>query len=31
VPAIYFGVVGTAWWYFVTINLSKFIKWIRSK
>ena len=31
VPAIYFGIVGTAWWYFLATNWSKFIKWIRSK
>jgi len=30
-PVIYFGIVGTAWWYFVATNLSKFIKWVRSK
>lgn len=30
VPAVYFGIVGTVWWYFVATNWSKFIKWIRS-
>jgi len=31
VPALYFGVIGTVWWYFVIVYGSVFIKWIRNK
>ena len=31
IPALYFGIVGTWWWYYVGANITRYLNWIRNK